>query len=49
MEGYRLSNQEKREKALKLKEQGKSYQEIGDELGVPKSTIGRWCKEKPEV
>lgn len=36
------AQQEMRQKAIELKEQGKSYQMIADELGTSKSTVGRW-------
>ena len=36
---------EQREMARNLKEQGKSLREIEEELGVPKSTLGRWLKD----
>lgn len=32
----------KMQKAADLAAQGKSYQEIGDELGVDRTTVGRW-------
>jgi transcriptional regulator with PAS, ATPase and Fis domain len=32
------------ESAKKLQEQGMPYQKIADELGVSKSTVGRWLK-----
>lgn len=34
--------QEMKQRAIELKEQGKSYQMIADELGTSKSTVGRW-------
>ncbi|MCH7604567.1 hypothetical protein IID24_01035 [Patescibacteria group bacterium] len=36
-----------REKARKLREQGKTYSEIQQKLGaaIPKSTFSYWCKD----
>lgn len=39
-------NMEKIEQARNLKEEGKSYSEIGKALGVNKSTVSRWLKRK---
>ena len=36
-----------KEKALRLRKQGKSYNEINRLLGVPKSTLSTWLKEIP--
>lgn len=36
-----------KDKALKLRKQGKSYNEINGTLGVPKSTLSNWLKEIP--
>jgi len=36
------TQEEMKKKAIELKEMGKSYQMIADELGTSKSTVGRW-------
>lgn len=36
------AQQEMKQQAIELKEQGKSYQMIADMLGTSKSTVGRW-------
>lgn len=36
-----------KERAFKLRKQGKSYNEINNKLGVPKSTLSSWLKTLP--
>jgi hypothetical protein len=39
-----MANIVEKNKALKLRQKGKSITEIAEKLGAPKSTIGVWCR-----
>src|SRR3989344_1051907 len=38
-----------KEKAIKLRDSGYSYKMIGHSLGIPKSTLSNWFKDKPFI
>ncbi len=40
-----MAKSKEKNQALRLREQGKSLQEISDKLGISKSTISFWCRD----